>query len=90
MVDGEYYKRIAGFLSKIQCLISLQNDDFIASGDADSLIKVWNITSGLMKISLIGHDSAISAILNLKNNHIAIPSIAKNMKFLMKCNEFSI
>jgi WD40 repeat protein len=68
-------KSITGRNEHVLCLLVLRcQEDTIASGESDYLIKIWNITTCFLRMSLLGHKAEIYSIVNLKNDHLASAS----------------
>ena len=58
------------YQNAINCLLDLQNDN-IASGSDDNIITIWNIFSGLITGTLIGHTQPIVSLAYLSFDQIA-------------------
>jgi WD40 repeat protein len=80
LTSGREIKSITGQNEHILCLLVLRQEDTIASGESDYLIKIWNITTCLLRMSLRGHTQALHSIVNLKNDHLASASRDKTIK----------
>jgi WD40 repeat protein len=46
----------------------------LASGDLDLIIKIWNVTTGLLVNSLHGHFDQVSSLINLNSRYLACGS----------------
>jgi WD40 repeat protein len=66
---------------RIECLLSLQNGQQLASGHGDSIINIWSveITTSLVS-SLEGHTGSVKALIHLNMSHIASASEDKTIK----------
>ena len=56
--------------SNIKALAEMPNG-YLASGMSDNSIKIWNITDGLLKKTLVGHNATVNLLLVLKNGFLA-------------------
>jgi WD40 repeat protein len=54
----------------VTCLLLLKNGN-LASGFQTSFIRIWNVTSGFLTRSLLGHTDSVKSLLELNNNHLA-------------------
>ncbi|PHJ20918.1 WD domain, G-beta repeat-containing protein [Cystoisospora suis] len=53
------HRVISGHLGWVTCLAVDPTNDWFATGSNDRLIKIWDLASGTLKLSLTGHVSAI-------------------------------
>jgi WD40 repeat protein len=51
-------------------LLLLLNEN-LASGESDGLVKIWDVTTGLLVNSLSGHTNKIASLVNLNSKHLA-------------------
>ncbi|KEP59993.1 UNVERIFIED_CONTAM: WD domain, G-beta repeat-containing protein [Hammondia hammondi] len=56
------HRVIAGHLGWVTCLAVDPTNEWFATGSNDRLIKIWDLASGTLKLSLTGHVSAIRDI----------------------------
>jgi pleiotropic regulator 1 len=56
------HRVIAGHLGWVRCLAVDPSNDWFASGSADRCIKIWDIATGSLKLTLTGHASPVRAL----------------------------
>ncbi|PFH37473.1 WD domain, G-beta repeat-containing protein [Besnoitia besnoiti] len=56
------HRVIAGHLGWVTCIAVDPTNEWFATGSNDRLIKIWDLASGTLKLSLTGHVSAIRDI----------------------------
>ena len=57
------YKVIAGHLGWVRCVSVDPANEWFVTGSADRMIKVWDLASGQLKLSLTGHISPVRGVL---------------------------
>ena len=65
--------------SNIKALAEMPNG-YLASGMSDNSIKIWNITDGFLKKTLVGHNATVNLLLVLKNGFLASSSDDNTIK----------
>jgi WD40 repeat protein len=59
-------------LDSVNCILLLDNGHKqIASGESDSLIKIWHMETGRLVTYLAGHTGSVLSLVNLKKGHMA-------------------
>ncbi|XP_014224937.1 pleiotropic regulator 1-like [Trichogramma pretiosum] len=56
------YRVISGHLGWVRCCAVEPGNEWFATGSADRIIKVWDLASGQLKISLTGHISSVRGL----------------------------
>ncbi|XP_058805268.1 pleiotropic regulator 1 [Phymastichus coffea] len=56
------YRVISGHLGWVRCCAVEPGNEFFATGSADRVIKIWDLASGKLKISLTGHISSVRGL----------------------------
>uniref|UniRef100_A0A183BWA5 Pleiotropic regulator 1 n=1 Tax=Globodera pallida TaxID=36090 RepID=A0A183BWA5_GLOPA len=56
------YRVISGHTGWVRAVDVEPNNEWFASGGADRIIKIWDLASGHLKLSLTGHISAVRAV----------------------------
>lgn len=59
---------ISGHQGWVRCLSVDPTNSWFASGSNDRMIKIWDLASGQLKLSLVGHINAIRAVV-VSNRH---------------------
>ncbi|XP_065176343.1 pleiotropic regulator 1-like [Sycon ciliatum] len=67
---------ISGHLGWVRCIAIDPSNEWFATGSVDRLIKIWELGSGKLKLSLTGHISAIRGI-----------AISDRHPYLFSCGE---
>ncbi|KRW98951.1 WD40-repeat-containing domain [Pseudocohnilembus persalinus] len=57
------YRVVAGHQGWIRCLAMDPGNQFIVTGSTDRTIKLWDMASGQLKLTLTGHISAVRGVL---------------------------
>jgi len=71
VTSGEFKYTLTGHRDSVLSFVKLENN-FLASGSADSTIKIWDITNmGHLNRTLIGHKDSVSSLIYLDNNLLA-------------------
>lgn len=70
-------KRVmVGHLGWVRCVTVDPSNDFIATGAADRVIKIWDLATGQLRISLTGHVSTVRGL-----------AVSKQYPYLFSCGE---
>lgn len=56
------YRVIAGHLGWVRCVAVEPGNEWFATGSADRVIKIWDLASGQLKVSLTGHVSSVRGL----------------------------
>ncbi|XP_046484683.1 pleiotropic regulator 1 isoform X2 [Neodiprion pinetum] len=56
------YRVISGHLGWVRCCAIEPGNDWFATGSADRVIKIWDLASGKLKVSLTGHISSVRGL----------------------------
>ncbi|KAK9721991.1 WD domain, G-beta repeat [Popillia japonica] len=56
------YRVIAGHLGWVRCVTVEPGNEWFATGAADRIIKIWDLASGQLKVSLTGHVSTVRGL----------------------------
>jgi pleiotropic regulator 1 len=56
------YRVISGHLGWVRCVTVEPGNEWFATGAADRVIKVWDLASGQLKLSLTGHVSTVRGL----------------------------
>ncbi|CAH1956102.1 unnamed protein product [Acanthoscelides obtectus] len=56
------YRVIAGHLGWVRCAAVEPGNEWFATGAADRIIKIWDLASGQLKVSLTGHVSTVRGL----------------------------
>lgn len=56
------YRVISGHLGWVRCCAVEPGNEWFATGSADRVIKIWDLASGKLKISLTGHISSVRGL----------------------------
>lgn len=56
------YRVISGHLGWVRCCAVEPGNEFFATGSADRVIKIWDLATGKLKISLTGHISSVRGL----------------------------
>lgn len=70
------YRVISGHLGWVRCCAVEPGNEWFATGSADRVIKVWDLATGKLKISLTGHVSSVRGL-----------AFSKRHPYLFSCGE---
>nr|BAN21016.1 striatin, putative [Riptortus pedestris] len=56
------YRVISGHLGWVRCVTVEPGNEWFATGSADRVIKVWELATGKLKVSLTGHISSVRGL----------------------------
>ncbi|XP_051167277.1 pleiotropic regulator 1 [Leptopilina boulardi] len=56
------YRVISGHLGWVRCCAVEPGNEWFATGSADRVIKIWDLASGKLKVSLTGHVSSVRGL----------------------------
>lgn len=56
------YRVIAGHLGWVRCVAVEPGNEWFATGAADRVIKIWDLATGQLKVSLTGHVSSVRGL----------------------------
>ncbi|KAJ8680246.1 hypothetical protein QAD02_016033 [Eretmocerus hayati] len=70
------YRVISGHLGWVRCCAIEPGNEWFATGSADRLIKIWDLATGKLKISLTGHISSVRGL-----------AFSKRHPYLFSCGE---
>ncbi|XP_023217243.1 pleiotropic regulator 1-like [Centruroides sculpturatus] len=70
------YRVISGHLGWVRCLAVEPGNEWFATGSNDRMIKIWDLASGKLKLSLTGHISAVRGL-----------AISPRQPYLFSCGE---
>ncbi|XP_077293765.1 transport and golgi organization 4 isoform X2 [Arctopsyche grandis] len=56
------YRVISGHLGWVRCVTVEPGNEWFATGAADRVIKIWDLASGKLKVSLTGHVSTVRGL----------------------------
>lgn len=70
------YRVIAGHLGWVRCVAVEPGNEWFATGSADRVIKIWDLASGQLKVSLTGHVSAVRGL-----------AVSSRHTYLFSCGE---
>ena len=70
------YRVISGHLGWVRCIDVEPGNEWFATGSGDRLIKIWDLATGTLKLSLTGHISAVRGI-----------AISSRHPYLFSCGE---
>lgn len=56
------YRVISGHLGWVRCCAVEPGNEWFATGSADRVIKIWDLASGKLKVSLTGHISTVRGL----------------------------
>jgi WD40 repeat protein len=76
----QYIKSVSNEVDVAECLVLLDKAQWIASGDRNYLIKIWNIETTSLVTSLEGHSGSIKYLVNLKRGHMVSASFDMSIK----------
>ena len=67
---------IAGHLGWVRCIAMDVSNEWFATGSADRTIKVWDLASGNLKLTLTGHSHTVRGV-----------AISSRSPYLFSCGE---
>ncbi|GFT60944.1 pleiotropic regulator 1 [Nephila pilipes] len=70
------YRVVSGHLGWVRCLAVEPANEWFATGSNDRIIKIWDLASGKLKLSLTGHISAVRGL-----------AISSRQPYLFSCGE---
>lgn len=70
------YRVVSGHLGWVRCLAVEPANEWFATGSNDRIIKIWDLASGKLKLSLTGHISAVRGL-----------AISPRQPYLFSCGE---
>lgn len=70
------YRVISGHLGWVRCVAVEPGNEWFASGSADRVIKIWELASGRLKVSLTGHISSVRGL-----------AVSSRHPYLFSCGE---
>lgn len=70
------YRVISGHLGWVRCIDVDPSNEWFATGAGDRIIKIWDLASGQLKLSLTGHVSAVRGV-----------AISSRHPYLFSCGE---
>ncbi|XP_035229291.1 pleiotropic regulator 1-like [Stegodyphus dumicola] len=70
------YRVVSGHLGWVRCLAVEPGNEWFATGSNDRIIKIWDLASGKLKLSLTGHISAVRGL-----------AISSRQPYLFSCGE---
>jgi len=70
------YRVISGHLGWVRCVTVEPGNQWFATGSADRVIKIWDIASGKLKLSLTGHISTVRGLV-----------VSPRQPYLFSCGE---
>lgn len=56
------YRVVSGHLGWVRCCAVEPGNEWFATGSADRVIKIWDLASGKLKVSLTGHISSVRGL----------------------------
>ncbi|XP_064636894.1 pleiotropic regulator 1-like [Lineus longissimus] len=56
------YRVVSGHLGWVRCIAVEPGNQWFATGSADRVIKIWDLASGTLKLSLTGHISTVRGL----------------------------
>nr|CAD7258271.1 unnamed protein product [Timema shepardi] len=70
------YRVISGHLGWVRCVAVEPGNEWFATGSADRVIKIWDLASGRLKVSLTGHISSVRGL-----------AVSSRHPYLFSCGE---
>jgi pleiotropic regulator 1 len=70
------YRVISGHLGWVRCIAVEPGNQWFATGSADRIIKIWDLASGKLKLSLTGHISTVRGL-----------AVSPRQPYLFSCGE---
>jgi pleiotropic regulator 1 len=78
----QLYRVISGHNGWVRCIDVDVTNEFFATGSNDRCIKIWDLASGTLKLTLTGHISSVRSI-NISDRHPYLFSVGEDK--LVKC-----
>ena len=70
------YRVISGHMGWVRCVAVEPGNEWFATGAADRVIKIWDLASGKLKVSLTGHVSVVRGL-----------AVSTRQPYLFSCGE---
>ncbi|GFS06269.1 pre-mRNA-splicing factor prp46 [Elysia marginata] len=70
------YRVISGHIGWVRCLAVEPGNEWFCSGAADRVIKIWDLASGTLKLTLTGHVSTVRGV-----------AVSARQPYLFSCGE---
>ncbi|BFZ14938.1 hypothetical protein BsWGS_17976 [Bradybaena similaris] len=70
------YRVISGHIGWVRCLAVEPGNEWFCSGSADRVIKIWDLASGTLKLTLTGHVSTVRGL-----------AVSARQPYLFSCGE---
>ena len=70
------YRVISGHMGWVRCVTVEPGNEWFATGAADRVIKIWDLASGKLKLSLTGHVSVVRGL-----------AVSPRQPYLFSCGE---
>lgn len=70
------YRVISGHLGWVRCVAVEPGNEWFATGSADRVIKIWELATGKLKVSLTGHVSSVRGL-----------AVSLRQPYLFSCGE---
>ncbi|XP_076467874.1 pleiotropic regulator 1-like [Babylonia areolata] len=70
------YRVISGHLGWVRCIAMEPGNEWFVTGAADRVIKIWDLASGTLKLSLTGHVSTVRGV-----------AVSARQPYLFSCGE---
>lgn len=70
------FRVISGHTGWVRCVAVEPGNDWFATGAADRVIKIWDLASGKLKLSLTGHVSTVRGL-----------AVSPRQPYLFSCGE---
>ncbi|XP_039288644.1 pleiotropic regulator 1-like isoform X1 [Nilaparvata lugens] len=70
------YRVISGHLGWVRCVAVEPGNEWFATGSADRVIKIWELATGKLKVSLTGHISSVRGL-----------AVSSRHPYLFSCGE---
>ncbi|CAG5125462.1 unnamed protein product, partial [Candidula unifasciata] len=70
------YRVISGHIGWVRCLAVEPGNEWFCSGSGDRVIKIWDLASGTLKLSLTGHVSTVRGL-----------AVSARQPYLFSCGE---
>ena len=72
------FRVISGHTGWVRCAAVEPGNEWFATGAADRVIKIWDLASGKLKLSLTGHISTVRGLVVSPRQ----PYLVKNLKYI--------